>query len=87
MGFIAVTGNRGTSSTRPAYVSPTLCQKRVGFLWGHKKRTRDFRRKSLPGTSRGDCRSFEPLLPDYVDVLLQPDPYLRQFERVTRQCA
>jgi len=38
-------------------------------------------------SSRGDCRSFEPLLPDYVDVLLQPDPYLRQFERVTRQCA
>ena len=24
--------------------------------------------------SRGDCRSFEPCLPDYVDTLLRPDP-------------
>lgn len=37
--------------------------------------------------SRGDCHSFESCLPQYVDVLLRPDPYLRQFRRLTRQCA
>ena len=37
--------------------------------------------------SRGDCPSFEPCLPEYVDILLGPDPYLRQSDRLTRQCA
>jgi hypothetical protein len=35
--------------------------------------------------SRGDCQTFEPLVPEFIDVLLNPGPYLHQIQRFARR--
>jgi hypothetical protein len=62
---------RGFSSLLYFLLSPHSC-----FIFGR-----------FAAKNRGDCHAFEPGLPEYVNVLLRPDPYLRQFPRLARQCA
>ncbi|MFO0060327.1 MAG: hypothetical protein ACK57O_05550, partial [Planctomyces sp.] len=35
--------------------------------------------------SRDGCQAFEPLVPEFIDVLLNPGPYLRQIQRFARR--
>jgi hypothetical protein len=35
----------------------------------------------------GDCRSFEPLIPEFAGALLHPDPHLGKLERLARESA
>ena len=41
----------------------------------------------FPAKNRPNCHSFEPCLPEYVDALLRPDSYFRQWQQLARQCA
>jgi hypothetical protein len=34
--------------------------------------------------SRDDCQAFEHMIPEFVDVLLSPGPYLHQIQRFAR---
>jgi hypothetical protein len=38
-------------------------------------------------TSRGDWRSFEPLIPEFADALSHPDQHLGKLERLARESA
>ncbi len=78
---------RGSNTTARRQILDSICLNRQVSdvtLVTTKRKPFDFWVERLDlKKSRLDCQAFEPLITAFIDVFLQPAPYLRQIQRIT----